>query len=154
MKAFFQNLLDYSHFYNLKLIEIFSDAENSKRLSEKSKILLSHILNASSVWNSRILGIPNRLGVWKIFEAEELRKLEDQNYLETQKILKDRKLNEVIAYKNTKGDYYERTIGDIIFHTLNHATYHRGQIASEFRKSGLEPIVSDYIFYRETTFDY
>ncbi|QLH28398.1 MAG: hypothetical protein HWD63_02710 [Candidatus Parvibacillus calidus] len=37
---------------------------------------------------------------------------------------------------------------DIIFHIINHSTYHRGQIAMEFRQSGLEPLNTDYIFYK------
>lgn len=149
MKPFIKNLLKYSHHYNLKLITIFADPNYAEKLSEKSKLLLSHTLNASSVWNSRILGIPNRVGIWEVFEAEEMQRLENQNFQETLEILENHELKEVTSYTNSKGNFYKRTVEDMIFHTVNHATYHRGQIASEFRKCGVEPIVSDYIFYKD-----
>ncbi len=149
MKPFLKNLLEYSHHYNLQLIEIFADPAMAEKLSKKAKLLLSHTLNASSVWNSRILNIPNRVGIWDVFEAQEMLKLENQNFEETFEILEISNLAEIISYTNSKGDSYKRSIEDIIFHTINHATYHRGQIASEFRKCGVEPIVSDYIFYKD-----
>ena len=47
-----------------------------------------------------------------------------------------------------KGNLFENKIDDILFHIINHSTYHRGQIMMLFRESGLEPIFSDYIFHK------
>ncbi|WP_209331385.1 DinB family protein [Lunatimonas salinarum] len=33
-------------------------------------------------------------------------------------------------------------------HIVNHSTYHRGQIATLFRESGLQPVVTDYIMLK------
>lgn len=43
---------------------------------------------------------------------------------------------------------FTNTIGDILFHIVNHSTYHRGQIASDFRESDIEPLNTDYIMFK------
>ena len=57
-------------------------------------------------------------------------------------------LNNIILYKTTKGQAFENKTSDILFHIINHSTYHRGQIAADFRQTGTEPLSTDYIFYK------
>jgi len=44
-----------------------------------------------------------------------------------------------VKFKNVVGDMVERRISDLIFHTFDHCTYHRGQIAMIVRAAGGEP---------------
>ena len=53
-----------------------------------------------------------------------------------------------IIYKNSKGIEFSNTVQDVIFHVINHSTYHRAQIASDLKANGIEPINTDYIFYK------
>ena len=53
-----------------------------------------------------------------------------------------------IAYENSEGKQFINTFKDILFHVINHSTYHRGQIALEFRNNTIEPLASDYILYK------
>lgn len=53
-----------------------------------------------------------------------------------------------IGYKTSKGDAFQNTVKDILFHIINHSTYHRGQIAANCKEYGIEPLMSDYIFYK------
>jgi uncharacterized damage-inducible protein DinB len=46
------------------------------------------------------------------------------------------------------GDTYTNSVQEILFHIINHSTYHRGQIMAQLRESGLEAISTDYIFYK------
>lgn len=39
-------------------------------------------------------------------------------------------------------------IKDIMFHIVNHSTYHRAQIATELKDHGIEPLKTDYILYK------
>ncbi|HLF35466.1 MAG TPA: DinB family protein [Cyclobacteriaceae bacterium] len=39
-----------------------------------------------------------------------------------------------ISYRNIKGDPYENIAEDILFHIVNHGTYHRGQIITMLRE--------------------
>lgn len=145
MEEFFIELFEYNNHYNQQLIAQFAAHEG--RIPEKSLKLLSHIVNAQRIWNSRIIG-QAASGVWDIQPNEKLAGLNQENYTRSLEIMSTRDFNELIDYVNSKGDSYSNTIKDILFHVVNHGTYHRGQIASNCRENGIEPIVSDYIFYK------
>ena len=49
---------------------------------------------------------------------------------------------------NSKGETFSNKIKDILFHIINHSTYHRAQIATDLKQNGIEPINTDYIFYK------
>ena len=43
-------------------------------------------------------------------------------------------ISSTISYKTTRGDAYENVAEDILFHLVNHGTYHRGQIITMLRE--------------------
>ena len=147
MKDYFKELLEYSHFYNLKVIEKFHDGDLEFMVPERAVALLSHTLNIQKVWNMRIEEKQEKVEAWKNLEVDQLESVENENFQNCISILANEDLNRVVTYKNTKGESCESTIRDIIFHIVNHSTYHRGQIATEFRKQGIDPVVSDFIYY-------
>jgi uncharacterized damage-inducible protein DinB len=54
------------------------------------------------------------------------------------------------AYKLMNGTEDQQALDVMISHVVNHATYHRGQVATMFRQVGLKPIGTDFItFARE-----
>ena len=54
------------------------------------------------------------------------------------------------AYKLMNGTEDQQPLDVMVTHVVNHATYHRGQIATFFRQLGLKPIGTDFItFARE-----
>ena len=53
-----------------------------------------------------------------------------------------------IDYENSEGRLFNNTVQDILFHIINHSTHHRGQISTDFRQNGLEPLQLDYVFYK------
>lgn len=146
MKPFFTELFEYSHHTNQKLAGIF--IKHPKQTSEKAVRLFNHILNAHQIWNQRIETTQITFGVWDIHPIEDLLSIDKTNYQNTLHILEQYDLNTATTYTNTKGDTFDNSIRDILFHIVNHSTYHRGQIASEFRQNGLDPLVTDYIFFK------
>lgn len=145
MKEHFQDLLKYNQYFNQLLIENY--LENSSVWCEKSKNVLNHILNAHQIWNARILN-DNQFEVWQINADDSLIKINSENFINSSKILDERNIAEKINYKNSRGNVFENTIQEVIFHFINHSTYHRGQIAMLMKQAGLEPINTDYIFYK------
>jgi uncharacterized damage-inducible protein DinB len=60
------------------------------------------------------------------------------------------RLEEVISYKNSKGEPFKNELYKIITHLMNHSTYHRGQLVTMMRGAGVTEIpATDLIaFYR------
>ncbi|HEU0125158.1 MAG TPA: DinB family protein, partial [Flavobacterium sp.] len=87
-------------------------------------------------------------GVWELHPVQDLKGIENKNYEHTLQILNDYDLKLIINYSNSKGQLFSNSIQDMLFHIINHSTYHRGQIATEFKRQGLEPLVTDYIFFK------
>jgi uncharacterized damage-inducible protein DinB len=146
MTQFFKELFEYSHHFNQKLWDVFND--NPNRGLEKALQLYNHILNAHQIWNNRVEPKQTSFGVWETHLVSDLKGIDKANYEQTLIILDKFGLNENISYTNTKGQTFNKSIRDILFHVINHSTYHRGQIATEFKKKGLEPLSTDYVFYK------
>jgi len=57
-------------------------------------------------------------------------------------------LTSTYAYKNLKGDPFEDSYEETLFHVVNHSTYHRGQVITMLRLAGVEQVVgTDLIHY-------
>ncbi len=61
--------------------------------------------------------------------------------------LSDESLNVTFEYRNQSGK--SATVGtlDMLIHVVNHATYHRGQIASQIRQLGGIPAPTDFLLF-------
>lgn len=146
MNTIFKELFEYSHHFNQAIAITFTS--ESEKTSQKANVLYCHVLNAHQIWNNRIMPIQPLHGVWDLYPIEKRAEIDAENYSHTLKILNQINLLDRISYANSKGQKFENSIQDILFHIINHSTYHRGQIATEFRNSGIEPINTDYIFYK------
>ncbi len=145
MKDFFKEIFAYHHHYNRQLIEQITGSR--PLLNEDTYQLLCHVLNAHQVWNSRILKTAP-FKVWQNHEPEALQKINQDNFDATLQVLDGLDLEDTIHYVNTRGDVFDNTIRDVLFHVSNHTTYHRGQLASRVKAAGIAPLVTDYIFYK------
>lgn len=146
MKHFFKELFEYSHHFNQKLAEIFK--ESPDKTSEKAIKLYNHILNAHQIWNNRIDPVQSKFGVWELHPIQDLKSIDETNFGQSLNILDKFDLNEIISYSNSNGQAFRNSIRNLLFHVINHSTYHRGQIATEFKEQGLEPLPTDYIFFK------
>lgn len=145
MKGMFLDLFEYNFHSNQKLVEIFM--QFPEKTPPRSVKLINHILNAHQIWNARIL-TQETFETWQIHALEELEDLHQMNHFKTIDILENSDLNMKFSYQNSKGDFFLNTVQEVLFHVINHSTYHRGQIALLFREAGLEPLPTDYIFYK------
>lgn len=147
MKGFLHQLFDYNFYCNRKLIEQFAQMGT---VPEKCIRLFSSILNVHHVWNHRILGEPSD---FKVSQVQELKNWESIHY-ENQRtsfeiITNTDDFNKRIDYENDKSRVFGSEIKDILFHIINNATHHRGQILMDFQSFGIESELLDYIFYRK-----
>lgn len=145
MKEKLIDLFDYTYHFNKEMIKIIS--WNLPKVNDKTISLINHTLNAQQIWNSRILG-EKSFEVWQINPFEDLNDINHQNYLKSIEIIKNFDLDTLIEYQNSRGAKFENSIFEMLFQAINHSTYHRGQINSLLKQEGIEPILTDYIFYK------
>lgn len=145
MKAFFKELFEYNHHVNQQLVVMFNNGAD--KISDKAVKLFSHILNAHQIWNTRIEPGDTLFGVWTIHNIEKFEEIENKNFKNVLLIIDKYDPGQLIHLPAIKGKSFTKTIGQLLFHVINHSTYHRGQIATEFRLSGVEPLASDYFLY-------
>jgi uncharacterized damage-inducible protein DinB len=112
---------------------------------------LAHVFAADRVWLYRLAGGENPgfisdadrdLAVlqndwpaiherWRIWAAE----------------LSDEAAQAPLEYRDLKDNPYRQPIWQLVFHVVNHATHHRGQVAGFLRAMGKTPPAVDLIYY-------
>jgi uncharacterized damage-inducible protein DinB len=149
MKPFFTELYNYNHHFNLSILELIQT--NPNVVSEKSIKWINHIINAHLIWNARINQQPTNQEVWGINTIENLISINSDNWQNSIKLLDTSDFDKLIEYTNSRGQTFTNSIRDILFHVINHSTHHRAQIASDLKLSGIDPPISDYIFYKRNS---
>lgn len=145
MEKKYPDLFAYNHEMNMRLLTLLET--HRTQVSEKTLALLSHTFNAHQIWNARILK-QLTFQVWQLNDWHTLPQINQSNYENTLLILKTIPLQSFIEYHNSKGEGFFNTVDEILFHIINHSTYHRAQIATECRLHGIEPLSSDYILFK------
>lgn len=146
MKSFFIELFQYNHNYNQKTLPLLRD--NEEKISEKLLKLHSHVVNVHSIWNSKITKSFINHKPWDIFPITELINNDKENFNTSISIIEGHDLDEKIGYAISSGKTFNNSVKDILFHAINHSSYHRGQIATELRQCTIDPIMTDWIFYK------
>jgi uncharacterized damage-inducible protein DinB len=145
MKEKLIDLFEYTYHFNKEMITVIS--ENLEKVDEKTISLINHTLNAQQVWNSRVLG-EKSFEVWQINPFKNLHEINHQNFQKSIEIIENSDLDQRIEYQNSRGAKFENSVFEILFQAINHSTYHRGQINSLLKQNGIDPVLTDYIFYK------
>ncbi|MBO9690921.1 DinB family protein [Chryseobacterium sp.] len=145
MKEKLIDLFEYTYHFNVEMIKVI--AENRALVDDKTISLINHTLNAQQIWNARILG-ETTFEVWQMNPFESLVEINHTNFLKSIDIIRNFDPDQRIEYQNSRGTKFENTIFEMLFHAVNHSTYHRGQINSLLKQSGITPVLTDYIFYK------
>lgn len=113
--------------------------------------LLSHIISAQQIWLNRITGTQSNITPWDNHTTDESISKSVEltgkwiNLLEGNE---ETFLEKRIQYQNSKGETFTNSIKDIATHVINHAAYHRAQIAQHVKRANGTPAVTDYIVYQ------
>lgn len=115
---------------------------------------LVHMVITEWVWLERWQGrSPNTCPTPEEFTdlkvlAERWRAVERdmRSYLAGINILK---LGQDLTYTNLKGEAWTYPLWEMLFHLINHQSYHRGQVTTLLRQLGATPVMVDYLAYRD-----
>lgn len=109
--------------------------------------LFAHVVAAEHLWLSRIDLTKAKVPVWPTLSLDEISRLESENRARFGELLgrRDDTREQRIRYRNSAGNAFENSVGEILTHVALHGHYHRGQIARVMRAAGREPVYTDYI---------
>ena len=142
-----KSLLEYNSYYNQVYIACLVE---NKVKDERCLSLMSHILNAQHIWNSRVLSKPMPFAPWHVHEVSKLLSLNESGFSGSMEIMMQVDPVHVFTYENTKGQQFSNSVQDVMTHVANHGTYHRGQLAMRLKELGIQPPPSDYIIYKRS----
>jgi uncharacterized damage-inducible protein DinB len=146
MRAFFTDKFERDHYQNLALIKIFEQQED--QLSQNVLRSFSHILNVHYLWNCRLKHISADSNDWDILPLSYFMRFEYQNYQETRDLLAYTDWEEMINYHSSEGIPLSGLTTDILYHILQHSTYHRAQIIAELKGSNLQIPSFEFVLIR------
>lgn len=146
MKEYFLKLYQYNTWANSRVLGALTQ---QKVTDDKILTLMSHVMAAQLLWLHRILGLPAPdVELWKKYSLERLQQLSEEGSSRWLQFIEDHDdFNRQLRYHNYVGHSFENNIEHIMIHTVNHATYHRGQVALLMRERGYEPVNTDFITY-------
>jgi uncharacterized damage-inducible protein DinB len=110
--------------------------------------IMAHIIGASWLWYSRVVGQPSPMPVWPELPPGDLHPSIDAVHRAWETLIESltpEQLNKRIEYVNSKGEHWTSTVEDVLTHLFMHSAYHRGQIAVLLRMENHEPAYTDYI---------
>jgi uncharacterized damage-inducible protein DinB len=113
---------------------------------------LAHLVGAEWIWLRRWQGeSPTTFPDWVATAAlADLRSRLSAVEQEREALLAgmaDADLDRPVSYRQLSGKAFSEPLGDLMRHVVNHSTYHRGQVATQFRQLGVKPPSTDLIVF-------
>lgn len=153
-------LYKYNQWANAKILNAAANVTEEQFLADASfphgglRGTLVHTLFAQWIWRNRWQGTSPTVRLkpeeFPTFESLRTRWVEEETLLmEFVDGLTDKKLNEVIHYKNIKGVPLEQVLWKMMAHVVNHGTQHRAEAAALLTDFGCSPGDVDMIYFME-----
>jgi uncharacterized damage-inducible protein DinB len=147
MRDYFIQLFNYDRYVNLKIADVILKTDNHS----KAEQLMAHMLVAQQIWLNRCKKLPAVGGaLWPDWKAETFEQIITDNHaawIDFLEHLEPEHFNDLITYKNLKGEDFENKLSDILAHVINHGTHHRAQAGQHLKLADADLPVTDLIFY-------
>jgi uncharacterized damage-inducible protein DinB len=139
------NLARYDTWANRELLAtVVTPAASDERVLR----LWGHVVLDKRIWLARVRGEDTmNWELWprySVSESDLLLRQADQEMLALASNAGTR-FDRLIHYRNQTGKYFDTSLSDIFVHIVNHATYHRGQLATAIKAANGTPANTDYI---------
>lgn len=159
MKLLLLNYLQYNHWANEKMCNYLSGVDEDEILANKKaeyqtiKKVILHVADSEQTWLARLNGknIPHMhkldssgsfAGICSTIRNNSADFIEFISAKDDQFFLLD------TQYINLKGKTFNQNNAEIILHSMNHSTFHRGQVMCMLRHVGYtDHSASDFIMF-------
>jgi uncharacterized damage-inducible protein DinB len=153
-----ERLLDYTVWANHRALRVAAtvSVDDFKRDLQAShgglRGTLTHMLFTESMWLDRWKGVPAGPMIDES-EFADLVQLRDRwTIVDVHRKawfapLRPEAVGEIVRYTNTKGVAFEAPLWQLVQHTVNHSTYHRGQAMILARQLGARAVATDLVLY-------
>ena len=122
-----------------------------KKFCRRQFVCFPTIISAQQIWLNRITGTHSKITPWDNYTIDEAISKSAELTSKWINLLEGNEqtfLEKRIQYQNSKGETFTNSIKDIVTHVINHATYHRAQIAHHVKHANGTPAITDYIVYQ------
>jgi uncharacterized damage-inducible protein DinB len=119
---------------------------------------LVHILSAEWIWLERCRGRSPKamLSPTDFPDVASLRSRWGQVSAEQREFydaIAPEDLSKIVTYVNTKGETWSYPLEEVLWHVVNHGSYHRGQVTTALRQLGVAPAATDFLLFRDRASD-
>lgn len=144
LHSYLKRLFEYDDWANR---EVVTSLQKLPYAPHKAVRLMAHVVAVEYVWLARLKGQadPAVWPEWTVAEISRQREALPNIVAEYFKSEAAGNFETAISYANTKGERWTNSVGDILMHIVMHSTYHRGQVATVLRDTGIAPPYTDYI---------
>jgi uncharacterized damage-inducible protein DinB len=113
---------------------------------------LVHLADATWIWARRVSGEPiaARVAETDVPTLDDVQALLDRGHDAFDRLLdrlQPEQLRAVWSYRNFEDQELALPLWAVLRHVVNHATYHRGQIAAKFGRLGATPAKTDLVLW-------
>ncbi|MEH7377981.1 DinB family protein [Neobacillus drentensis] len=144
-----RNMFEHLNWANQRILETLQNMEGENKQVNN---LFSHILLAEHVWFTRLIGSDSsKIPIWAEVSLGACTEMVNQNNLNFKEFLSGLSipaLDQIMSYRNSKGNEFNNSVRDILTHVALHGQYHRGQINLLLRANEIEPVNVDFITFR------
>jgi len=109
--------------------------------------VVKHLHDAEQIWCNRISEGAYSPSESDLNDVREATAAFDRVERDIGRFARAQDPHKVIRYRNSKGEEYANSLAEIIYHLVNHGTYHRGNITAMLRQLGHQGVATDYIVY-------
>lgn len=113
---------------------------------------LVHVAGATLIWQRRIAGEtvtarPSDEDFPTLDDAARLFRQGHDAFDQLLPTLTADRLGALWSYRNLEGRELTAPLWAVLRHVVNHATYHRGQVAAKLKRLGVDPVPTDMVVW-------
>ncbi len=166
--AFFQLLLNYSHWVNGQIMDRAREASDSDYMADADGLsfgslhaTLIHIMTSEIIWLARWTGETPPEWVAKVRQSEEIARNEipslaallepwqenSRRFRNFAQALTDEAVAARLAYRDLSGNESEQPLRELIAHVVNHGTQYRAEASVRLTQLRLSPGDMDFVAF-------